>query len=117
MLKLSRHVQDQLHSTGVDLPLLGDIGYSTFTQHWRAAVRAAGLPAGTRYHALRHWYGSCLVRAGMNVKLVQSRMGHSSAVMTLDTYASLWPADADLGRGVISAALQNVRVPVRATRG
>jgi hypothetical protein len=43
-----------------------------------------------------------LVKSGMNVKLVQARMGHQSATITLDIYAHLWPADADLGRNVVS---------------
>ena len=79
---------------------------------WRAAVKKAGLPAGTRYHSLRHWYGSALVRAGLSVKIVQARIGHTSATTTLDTYAHRWPADKALGRGVVTAALQNVHPAV-----
>lgn len=47
----------------------------------------------------RHFYASALIRAGLNVKIVQARLGHATAMETLTTYAHLWPDDADLGRG------------------
>jgi integrase len=31
---------------------------SAFGHKWRAAVQTAGLPAGTGFHALRHYYAS-----------------------------------------------------------
>jgi integrase len=75
---------------------------STFGDHWRAAVRAAGLPP-TSYHSLRHFYASALIRSGLSVKEVQSRLGHSSAMITLDVYAHLWEHEEDRGRGAIEA--------------
>lgn len=67
------------------------IGRSAFGHKWRAAVEAAKLPAGTGFHALRHYYASLLIRHGESVKTVQSRLGHASATETLDTYSHLWP--------------------------
>jgi len=58
---------------------------------WRPAVVRAELPAGTRFHDLRHFYASALIAAGESVKTVQAAMGHASAVETLETYAGLWP--------------------------
>ena len=66
-------------------------------------MKAAGLPQGTRFHDLRHFYASALIAAGLNVKVVQSRLGHATATETLDTYGHLFPDDADLGRGAIEA--------------
>ena len=66
-------------------------------------MKAAGLPQGTRFHDLRHFYASVLIAAGLNVKVVQSRLGHATAAETLETYAHLWPDDADVGRGAIEA--------------
>jgi integrase len=39
------------------------------------------------------------------VKQVQAFLGHASAVMTLRTYAHLWPGDEDRTRNVLDAAL------------
>lgn len=66
-----------------------------FGHKWRAVVGAARVPAGTGFHALRHYYASLLIRHGESVKTVQARLGHASAVETLDTYSHLWPDSDD----------------------
>jgi integrase len=81
----------------------GPVARNSFGHCWREAVKAAGLPQGTRFHDLRHFYASVLIAAGLNVKVVQSRLGHATAAETLETYAHLWPDDADVGRGAIEA--------------
>jgi integrase len=52
-------------------------------------------------HSLRHTAASLAISSGTNVKVVQRMLGHSSAAMTLDTYADLFDADLD-------AAAENV---------
>ena len=44
-------------------------------------------------HDLRHTAASLAISAGANVKAVQTMLGHKSAVLTLDTYADLFPDD------------------------
>ena len=39
------------------------------------------------------------------MKVVQMRLGHGSAVVTLDTYGHLWPDDDHLTRAAMDAAL------------
>ena len=58
---------------------------------WREAVRAAGLPKGTRYHDLRHFYASALIAANLNPKVIQARLGHASITETMDTYGTCSP--------------------------
>jgi len=72
---------------------------------WRPAVKAAGVPATTSYHDLRHYYASLLIRHGESVKTVQARLGHSSAVITLDTYTGLWPDSEDQTRAAVDSVL------------
>jgi integrase len=76
---------------------------------WRAAVNAAGAPAGTGFHELRHYYASLLIRHGESVKVVQARLGHASAAETLDIYSHLWPDSDDRTREAIDAVLGTVR--------
>ena len=71
---------------------------------WRPAVARAGLKAGTRFHDLRHYYASLLIRHGESVKTVQARLGHASATETLDTYAHLWPDSEERTREAVDAA-------------
>jgi integrase len=78
---------------------------SRFGDAWRAAVKTAGLPAGTSYHDLRHFYASLLIDHGESVKVVQRRLGHASATETLDTYSHLWPDSEDRTRDAVDSVL------------
>jgi len=43
---------------------------------------------------LRLYFASLLIASGLNVKVVQTRLRHGSAMTTLNTYGHMWP-DAD----------------------
>lgn len=45
-----------------------------------------------RFHDLRHTYATYLLSKGIPVKYVQEQLGHATARMTLDTYASVMPS-------------------------
>jgi len=54
------------------------------------------------FHASRHYFASSLVEAGINIKLVQKILGHSSITMTLDLYSHiLKDFDSDTFKDVI----------------
>jgi integrase len=57
-------------------------------KHYRAAHPELDLPRLT-VHELRHTHASLLFEAGQSVKVVQERLGHASAQVTLNTYAHL----------------------------
>jgi integrase len=73
---------------------------------WATACRRAGLPKWATPHDLRHFYASMLIRSGASVKVVQARLGHSSAKTTLDTYGHLFPDEEDRTRAFVDAALR-----------
>ena len=64
----------------------------------------AGLD-GLRFHDLRHFYASLLIRHGESVKVVQARLGHASASETLDTYSHLWPDNEERTRAAVEEIL------------
>ena len=72
---------------------------------WRKAADAAGLPEKTGFHATRHFYASLLIQHGESVKVVQARLGHASAIETLDTYGHLWPDSEDATREAVDLVL------------
>ena len=45
-----------------------------------------------RFHDLRHTYATILLSKGVPIKYVQEQLGHTSAKMTLDVYASYMPS-------------------------
>ena len=59
-------------------------------QAFRRLVSSVGVPA-VRLHDLRHTHASHLLGAGVNVKVVSERLGHSSVSFTLDTYGHVLP--------------------------
>lgn len=86
-------------------PSGGPVRRTTFWDTWRQAVKDAGLREGLRFHELRHFYASLLIRYGESVKVVQDRLGHASAAETLDTYSHLWPDSEDRTRAAVDAVL------------
>ena len=70
-----------------------------------ARRRVPGLPAGFRFHDLRHYLASLLIGSGADVKVVQARLRHSSAKTTLDTYGHLWPDADESARAAVGAVM------------
>lgn len=88
-----------------------------FGELWNAATARATIVVdgkrrpiteGIGPHDLRHYYASLLIRHGESVKTVQARLGHGSAMETLDTYAHLWPDDEDRTRDAIGEVLGTI---------
>ncbi len=88
----------------------GPLEYMGWYQVWETAKAKAG-ERDLVTHDLRHFTASALIAGGASVKLVQSVLGHSSAVITLSTYAHMWPGDDEITRAVIDANLNVLRTP------
>lgn len=54
----------------------------------KPALEKANLPE-IRFHDMRHTYASLLIEQGENIKYIQTQLGHSSPVVTLEIYAHL----------------------------
>jgi len=103
-LELAAHVQCWPGETVLTNPDGGQL------EPWRLerAIRSArakvdGLPAGFRFHDLRHYFASLLIADGCDVKTVQARLRHASAKTTLDTYGHLWPDKDESTRAAVEA--------------
>ena len=44
-----------------------------------------------RFHDLRHWHASMLLREDTHPRVVQERLGHSSITLTMNTYSHVLP--------------------------
>ncbi len=60
------------------------------TASFRRRVRAAGLPA-IRLHDVRHTYATTALLAGVPVKVISERLGHSTTAITENLYMHVLP--------------------------
>ncbi|KAA8889889.1 site-specific integrase [Nocardia colli] len=79
----------------------------TLARHFRAAKAGIpSLPSKFSFQDLRHYYASLLIRRGADIKTVQTRVRHGSAVTTLRYYAHLWPDADETTRAAVGAVLK-----------
>lgn len=74
------------------------------TQWFGALRKSAGIRPG-RLHDVRHSHATHLLTAGIPVHIVAARLGHSSPVVTLNTYAHLLPTSDEQAAATIAALL------------
>ncbi|MER6009022.1 tyrosine-type recombinase/integrase [Nonomuraea angiospora] len=70
----------------------------------------AGLPP-IRLHDLRHGAATAMLAAGVDIKIVQETLGHTSSAFTRDTYTSVYP-EAAAAAAEATAALLAAQPPV-----
>jgi len=69
------------------------VGPDRLTRMFRQLVAGSGLPPVT-LHGLRHGAATLALAAGTDLKVVQDLLGHSTIVLTADTYTSVLPETA-----------------------
>jgi len=76
-------------TTGTGKPVAPD----RMTRLFAKLVAASGLPPVT-LHGLRHGAATLALAAGADLKVVQDQLGHSTVVLTADTYTNVLPETA-----------------------
>ncbi|MCY1141592.1 site-specific integrase [Actinoplanes sp. Pm04-4] len=86
------------------------------TTRFRKLTERAGLPP-VRLHDLRHGAASLAHEAGADLKTLQDLLGHSSIVVTADTYTSVLPDSqrrcADATADLVLAAARHTRKRIK----
>ena len=85
------------------------------TRTFKRLASQAGLPP-IRLHDLRHGAASLALSAGVELKVVQEMLGHSSIVLTADTYTSVLPDAAYSAAEKIAALIIKAGCLVPGTR-
>src|SRR6185436_11966632 len=78
------------------------------TRHFQALAEKAGLPV-IRLHDLRHTNASLALDAGVSLKVVSERLGHSQLAITADLYTHV-------NRGLGKAAAEQIAPALKPTR-
>jgi len=71
-------------------------------------LRAAGVDPSriNGMHALRHYYASALLEAGVSIRAVSEYLGHADPGFTLRVYAHLMPTSDERARQAMDLALR-----------
>ena len=117
-IDLSPFALDALHDHRKAMLAEGRVGPILFPDHdggwlrkqnvarrsFKPALAWAGLP-DLRINDLRHTCATLLRLAGVNVKVVGERLGHSTVTLTLDTYSHVLPTMQREAAGLIGKIL------------
>jgi integrase len=107
-LALAAHLEEWPAHPELGLVFTNELGgpvlRAAFTRGFERAVKRAGLQEWVSPHDLRHYYSSLLIQSGASVKAVQARLGHTSAMTTLDIYGHLFPDEEDRTRATVDKA-------------
>ena len=60
-------------------------------RYFHPLLEKCGIKKGFTFHGLRHTHATLLLKQGVNPKIVQERLGHSSIKVTMDTYSHVLP--------------------------
>jgi integrase len=63
-----------------------------------------------RFHDLRHTYATLALQAGLNVKIVSSRLGHANVAFTLNVYSHALPEMDEEAAETFAAFIGGARV-------
>lgn len=86
---------DKYHENGLVITnTFGNVLHpSNFSKRFfKPLLISIGIDKSFKFHDLRHTHASQLLMAGVNSKVVQERLGHSTIAMTLNTYSHLLPS-------------------------
>jgi len=81
-----------------------------FTRWFQTILRQVGLPKA-RLHDIRHSHASLLLKRGINPKVIQERLGHSTIGITLDLYSHLTPGMQEEASNMINDLFADKRTP------
>lgn len=79
---------------------------SLVRKRWISALKSAGLPETPLYSA-RHSHITALLAAGVPLKVASERAGHSSIVITADTYATVLPSMDEAASTLFDTLMKN----------
>lgn len=82
------------------------LGPQYVSRRFQTLIRAAGVPA-IRFHGLRHTNASLALAAGVAMKVVSERLGHSAIAITAYLYTHVVPTVAEEAANAIARLVES----------
>ncbi|WP_230578494.1 tyrosine-type recombinase/integrase [Selenomonas ruminantium] len=80
------------HNLVFTSPFGAPISPTNFSRrYFKPLIKKCRIADGFTFHCLRHTHATLLLQQGVNPKIVQERLGHSSIKVTMDTYSHVLP--------------------------
>lgn len=83
----------------------GYINYANFSRWFRPWREKNGFP-GLKPHELRHTHATLLIGNGVDIKTVQTRLGHSKASTTIDLYTHAIPKNDEIAASLFGQLME-----------
>lgn len=80
---------------------------SSLQDAFRAALKTSGISKAASVHTLRHSWATHLLEAGVNLRLIQEYLGHTSPATT-NIYTHLTVKAEQLGAQVINQIMRSL---------
>lgn len=92
--RLQNALDEGFHPDEVPIVFPNQIGghmrFSNFDRNiWYPIRQAAGIPESTKFHDLRHSHASLMLASGVDLKVIQKRLGHRDFATTANIYSHL----------------------------
>lgn len=84
----------------------GYVNACNFEHWWKRFCKENGFE-GLRFHELRHTQATLLLGNGVDVKTVQTRLGHADASITLNWYAHAMPGNDRQAADLLAAVMEH----------
>jgi integrase len=107
---LRTHQKNQ-HALGIVTPFVFStstgkpIDPRSVSRTFKRLKKRSGLPAGLRFHDLRHSSATLLLARGVNVKVIAELLGHSNVNLLLTVYSHVLPQMRDEAAAVMNGVL------------
>lgn len=81
------------------------VSVTVINNQFKKCLKASGIDKPLRFHDLRHTHATLLIMAGVNIKTVSTRLGHSNVTITLNRYTHALPQQDEEASKTISSML------------
>ncbi len=91
----------------VTIDTFKEFSQTAYSAWFNRFIKKHNFTEGVSFHSLRHTHATLLVSSGLDIKTIQTRLGHANASITLNTYAHALPEKDKQASDIVSSILNS----------